>query len=167
MSDRRRWADLTPTYRRRLERAGVTPESYAAGASLQTARGHKATPERPERAVRDVDRFAEYLRLRTRPMRVITTHGLQVLAIPDPRERSRIGTYDNAVKNMLAGKSPWRPSGQPGGTNLADFAGATVRGYPQGSSVLRTYTLLTDADELTVRYFIGELRYEQIYPQTA
>jgi hypothetical protein len=37
---RKAHADLSPTYQRRLERAGITPEMHAAGVSLQKARGH-------------------------------------------------------------------------------------------------------------------------------
>ena len=37
---RKSWDELTPTYRARLERAGVTAESHAAGKSIQTAVGH-------------------------------------------------------------------------------------------------------------------------------
>ena len=37
---RRDWDTLTPAYRRRLERAGITRDAYTAGADLRTARGH-------------------------------------------------------------------------------------------------------------------------------
>jgi hypothetical protein len=46
----RNWDGLSPAYRKRLERAGITRRAYESGASLQKARGHESTPERPERA---------------------------------------------------------------------------------------------------------------------
>lgn len=42
---RKRWEDLTPGYRRRLERRGITPEKHAGGTSLYSARGHAAREE--------------------------------------------------------------------------------------------------------------------------
>lgn len=36
---RKGWDQLTPKYRQRLERAGLTPQTYAAGAPLHKARG--------------------------------------------------------------------------------------------------------------------------------
>lgn len=37
---RKAWSDLSPAYRARLERGGVTPASHEAGAGLARARGH-------------------------------------------------------------------------------------------------------------------------------
>lgn len=45
-SRRRGWNELTPKYRARLERSGLTAESYASGTTLKAARGHSVTPER-------------------------------------------------------------------------------------------------------------------------
>lgn len=57
----RDWGRLTPAYRARLERRGITRSSYEAGVSLSAARGHAATPERPERASRNPDKYRDYL----------------------------------------------------------------------------------------------------------
>ena len=38
---RRPWDDLSPDYRRRLERTGVTPADYSRGVALAGARGHR------------------------------------------------------------------------------------------------------------------------------
>lgn len=47
---RKAWDDLSATYRRRLQRSGITQAMYEAGYSLQSARGHgKAKAERQER----------------------------------------------------------------------------------------------------------------------
>lgn len=42
---RKGWESLSPAYRKRLERNGITASAYAQGASLQKARGHRTTPE--------------------------------------------------------------------------------------------------------------------------
>lgn len=47
MAQRKPWSQLTPTYRARLEKAGLTETSFNAGASIRKARGHAQTPERP------------------------------------------------------------------------------------------------------------------------
>lgn len=47
MAQRKPWNQLSPTYRARLEKAGITAEQFAAGASIKAARGHEKTPERP------------------------------------------------------------------------------------------------------------------------
>jgi hypothetical protein len=44
---RKGWGSLSPAYRARLEKAGITQKEYGEGKSLQGARGHSATPERP------------------------------------------------------------------------------------------------------------------------
>ena len=57
----RSWAGLSPAYRRRLERAGITQARYESGASVQVARGHGKTPEHPERATRNPAKYREYI----------------------------------------------------------------------------------------------------------
>lgn len=49
---RKTWGALSENYRKRLERGGITKQAYESGASLSAARGHAATPERPERALK-------------------------------------------------------------------------------------------------------------------
>lgn len=46
---RKDWDSLSDSYRKRLERGGITKTAYDSGASLSAARGHAATPERPSR----------------------------------------------------------------------------------------------------------------------
>ena len=41
----RDWSALTPAYRARLERSGISRRDYESGASVQAARGHATTPE--------------------------------------------------------------------------------------------------------------------------
>ena len=63
---RRSWDDLSASYRRRLERGGLTQSSYENGASLESARGHAETPEHPGRALAHPERYRKYLRKRQR-----------------------------------------------------------------------------------------------------
>lgn len=44
---RKGWNSLSPAYRARIEKAGLTQADYEAGTSLTRARGHANTPERP------------------------------------------------------------------------------------------------------------------------
>ena len=44
---RKGWGSLSPAYRGRLEKAGLSRQDYEAGASLSEARGHQTTPEHP------------------------------------------------------------------------------------------------------------------------
>lgn len=59
-----RWDNLRPRYRARLEAAGITRDLYLSGASLSGARGHAATPERPERAEHHPERYGQYTQRR-------------------------------------------------------------------------------------------------------
>lgn len=47
---RKGWDSLSPTYRKRLEKGGVSRADYEAGRSIKKARGHAQTPERPSQA---------------------------------------------------------------------------------------------------------------------
>lgn len=42
---RKSWSELSPAYQKRLRNKGIGPAQHAAGASIQAARGHAATPE--------------------------------------------------------------------------------------------------------------------------
>lgn len=166
MIARRDWETLSVAYRSRLERAGVSQRLYESGVSLSGARGHTSTPERPARAERNATAYAGYIRARVKPMRVATAEGVRIVTIPAGRERSKVGTYDNAVKNMLSGRDSFRRYGTAEGANLSDFSGVTVQGFIGDSDELQTLRLLTDEKQLNARYYTGELRYEQIYAQT-
>jgi hypothetical protein len=59
---RRDWSQLSPAYRSRLTRGGITQSEYESGANLSKARGHEKTPEHPKDAVKDKVRYREYLK---------------------------------------------------------------------------------------------------------
>lgn len=44
---RKGWDSLSPGYRMRMEKAGLTRADYESGQSIKKARGHEKTPERP------------------------------------------------------------------------------------------------------------------------
>ncbi len=61
------WGTLSPSYKKRLERHGITARNYNTpkGAEIRAkARGHGKTPERPERAAKNPDKYPEYLESR-------------------------------------------------------------------------------------------------------
>lgn len=55
-----KWDALTPAYRQRLSRHGVTRETYLSGANLKAARGHRVTPENRAEVARHPERFTRY-----------------------------------------------------------------------------------------------------------
>ena len=55
------WSNLSPNYRARLERNGVTRTQYERGDSLKGARGHANTPENPAEALRNPDKYEIYI----------------------------------------------------------------------------------------------------------
>lgn len=65
---RKGWENLSPAYRKRLERGGISAADYASGKSLSKARGHSKTPEHPTDKI-DRKRFRDYYDKRQQLMR--------------------------------------------------------------------------------------------------
>lgn len=57
---RKGWDNLSPAYRRRLEKGGVGRAQYESGAPIRSARGHAKTPESPTEYAKNPGRFKEY-----------------------------------------------------------------------------------------------------------
>jgi hypothetical protein len=57
----RNWDALGRDQRRRYEKRGITRRDYEAGISLTVARGHGKTPEHPERAEKNPEKYPEYV----------------------------------------------------------------------------------------------------------
>lgn len=57
---RKGWDALSPAYRRRLERGGITRSSYEGGANLQKARGKKPQQEYKQRKQRERAKAGEW-----------------------------------------------------------------------------------------------------------
>jgi hypothetical protein len=59
---RKSWESLSPSYRGRLSRGGVTRSQFESGAPIRKARGHAKTPEHGiAQGLRNPDKFREYL----------------------------------------------------------------------------------------------------------
>jgi len=61
---RKGWNSLSPAYRARIEKAGLTQKDYEAGTPLSRARGHAQTPEHPRSY--DPQKYQKYNAERTR-----------------------------------------------------------------------------------------------------
>jgi len=65
---RRSWDSLSPAYRGRLSRYGITRHQYESGRPLSGARGHGATPEHGIKdAKRNPKKYGDYIRKRAVP----------------------------------------------------------------------------------------------------
>lgn len=149
MAARKQWDSLSSSYRARLERGGITRTSYEQGASLSAARGHHATPERPERAQRDPERYRRYLQAR-RPMRVVTTDGIRTVDGLRKRDRSIVAKHWNAIGRYLdRGKTD----------SLSKYDGATIGGYDG----VPMYELETRLDPLDDYQNLGDIDVDSIY----
>lgn len=63
---RKGWQQLSPSYRARLQKAGITKSQYESGVSLSKARGHGQTPEHGIReAIRNPRKYQKYIAKRT------------------------------------------------------------------------------------------------------
>lgn len=170
MRARKGWANLSTAQRRRYDRAGITERAYASGASLTAARGHATTPERPARAERHPERYSSYLS-RFKPMRVVSTLGVVIVAGMTRADRSLVGKHANAVRRHIEGMT--RPAilsryhGVPGTQELSDFAGRTVTGYLDGSDRPETVELESLSSAIDAQYFAGQLSYESIYQKAS
>src|SRR5580765_5786898 len=58
---RKPWESLSPAYRERLSRAGITAASHGRGESIRAARGHQNTPEHPREGVKEPERFRDWV----------------------------------------------------------------------------------------------------------
>jgi len=121
---RKNWDDLTPAYRGRLERRGITRSAYNSGASLQQARGHKVeiagVPESQRgfyetewkrRRTREIDRnpnanrdvISRRYQSSGGRIRIIGREDVDFSGNLSPAERRMIGEHTNLVKGALAG----------------------------------------------------------------
>lgn len=96
------WNSLSDTYRRRLERAGISQAQYESGESLESARGHKHTPERPERAEKNPEKYKDYLANRNRLEKAVTAKKHGIFGESHKFRASRANK--NVKKNPMTGK---------------------------------------------------------------
>lgn len=68
MARTRNWESLSPAYRERLSRNGITKSLYERGVNVSTARGHRKTPEHGLKSARkNPGRYGDYIRERSVP----------------------------------------------------------------------------------------------------
>lgn len=90
---RKGWNSLSPAYRDRIEKAGLTRADYEAGTSLSRARGHGQTPERPSSY--DPQKYQKYDAERTRLTRLVEQRKEQVFGDSKRWDRRR---SDRAIR---------------------------------------------------------------------
>ena len=59
-SQRKPWESLSEAYRERLQKAGITAQEHAQGASIRAARGHENTPEHPREGIQKPEKFKDW-----------------------------------------------------------------------------------------------------------
>jgi hypothetical protein len=104
MPRRRNWDALSPAYRTRLERGGITKRQYEAGAKLSGARGHAETPEHP----RDLQRRAnreKYQKYKAKRERLVNRiHQAKVEAYDGQPEWDSESSRKNVNRDPETGK---------------------------------------------------------------
>lgn len=95
---RKSWAALSPAYRNRLQKAGITQAHYDAGASLTAARGHSQTPEHPERAEKQPTKYHRYLNERNRLVQLVVDRKQRLFGSRPKYNNSRSG--ENVKKGV-------------------------------------------------------------------
>jgi hypothetical protein len=132
MARRRKWSALSPSYRARLERAGIDSQAYSSGVPLSAARGHATTPERPLPATAPIPpKFAKWFNERyNNPIKMLTDEGEVWLVSVSKKDRSIIGSHWNATRAYLFNET--RPHAKwwsgDSATVLEWFRDKTVRG---------------------------------------
>lgn len=155
---RKGWDQLSTSVRRRYERAGVTRDYYESGGSLSKARGHSATPERPDRADRNPRKYRGYMR-RNVIMKVATTDGPVLVTGMEKEDRSKVGSHYNAIHNQLSNTVAPRYDG----FTLDDLTSTRVTGYRIGSKKRERFSLETNPNVLEYYGSTGQLQSESIY----
>ena len=90
---RKGWNSLSPAYRARIEKAGLTRADYEAGTPLSRARGHAQTPEHPRSY--DPQKYQKYDAERTRLTRLVEQRKEQVFGNSKRWSRTR---SDRAIR---------------------------------------------------------------------
>lgn len=114
MAIRKGWSSLSPGYRARLTKAGITESQYTSGVSLSKARGHGATPEHGFKdAVKNPRKYRKYLGKRitsgpgAKPPEEIARHINETLDAAYKNIKDRLGDYhkykDRNVKANVYG----------------------------------------------------------------
>ena len=98
---RKSWKDYSPAYRRRLERQGINSKNYRT-APRAKARGHAQTPERPEQAARNPERYKDYIARRSAEERQLIARKERIFGSSVHYKPSR--AESNATTPPVSGK---------------------------------------------------------------
>jgi hypothetical protein len=99
---RKGWDALSPQYRKRLQKAGISKSDYEGGQSLSKARGHERTPEHPNKNINKA-KYPTYVAERQRLIREFEAKKQQLWA-ERPRwnaQRSSKNIRDSRMSNKL------------------------------------------------------------------
>lgn len=103
---RKGWEALSPGYRKRLEKGGISKADYAAGRSLSKARGHSQTPEHPTDKISKT-KYPAYYNKRQKLMQDFVAKKQRLWgALQNEYRRNGRRRYDpnRAVENVRDGK---------------------------------------------------------------
>ncbi|WP_346056949.1 hypothetical protein [Amycolatopsis dongchuanensis] len=141
--------EMKPAQRRRLL------SNAGRGKTRTQARGHGATPERPQQADRHPQRYAEYQAARVKALPVaVKDEGVIRVAGLNKRDRSKVAKHHNAINKYL-------DSGID--MDLARFEGRTVGGY----GGIPRYELETRLQPIEDWGNQGQFDYESFYQEVA
>lgn len=156
MPRRRDWDSLSPAYRSRLTKGGITKRAYESGASLKAARGHEFTPERPQDARRNPSEFELYRagksRVSGRYISVVTVDGVRSMRLSS-RDRKIVARHWNALRK-------WAREGDPDA--LTPYWNLTVTDVDTG----RAIALETDPLAIWNLTHSRQLNVDSIYEAT-
>jgi len=169
------WSKLSPAYRARLERGGLTRSDYLAGVPLSAARGHSQTPERPERVKWAPERYAKYTAKKLGNIIIIpvtwTDNGARHFEVRKVEVGSRLDRvlashYANAVSNYLHGGKV-NQFGVARDERLSDYVGKSVTGYDLDTGVRRQWNFIANSDQIDALASSGGLSpdYFYLHPQ--
>ena len=138
MASRRSWQSLSPAYRRRLERGGITAATYGK-VSASAARGHARTPERPSRAAKNPLRYPQYIAKRPGFKPVTRRQFDKVFERIDPLEQLSRDDYWNAMPPIV--RRQWVDWQDAAHNAYIDAGGETAPGY-----ITQSWEIMTDVE---------------------
>jgi hypothetical protein len=98
-ASRKGWQALSPAYRLRLSRAGITEKQYKTGKSLRAARGKASTPEHGAReALRNPDKFRDYIARNPEAVAIETNKTLDKAYA---NSKNQLGSYHSYRPNQV------------------------------------------------------------------
>lgn len=93
------WDNLSPGYRERLERKGLSKEDYEQATSLKKYRGHEHTPEKPKDVIAHPDKYVKYVSERDKLIKELMKKKEQVWG--DSPKWNKRKAKENLTKNDI------------------------------------------------------------------